>query len=105
MAYAREVFIRNEAKLQGLSHSLITTFHHASSSLVDKVSSTSCDEREGYCYVPLQSVHQCWSLLKTMVDIPSLPPAAHTLRSSPSLQLPLLVQARRYLENRFTHTS
>ena len=37
MAYAREVFVRNEAKLQGLSHSLVTTFHQASSSFLDKV--------------------------------------------------------------------
>ena len=104
MAYAREVFIRNEAKLQGLSHSLITTFHHASSRFVDKVSSASRDARLLQCYVSLQSVHQCWCLLKAMVDVPSLPPAAHTLRSSPSLQLPLLVQARRYLERRFMHS-
>ena len=51
MAYAREVFICNEAKLQGLSHSLITTFHHASSSFVDKVNSAPCTAREGY-HVP-----------------------------------------------------
>ena len=38
MAYAREVYIRNEAKLQGLSHSLVTTFHDASTKFVDKVS-------------------------------------------------------------------
>ena len=37
MAYARQVFIRNEAKLQGLSHSLISTFHQASSGFLDKV--------------------------------------------------------------------
>ena len=39
--------------------------------------------------------------MKALVDIPSLPPSAHSLRSSPSLQLPLITQARRYLENRF----
>ena len=39
MAYAREVFVRNEAKLQGLSHSLITTFHQASTAFPNKVSS------------------------------------------------------------------
>ena len=39
MAYAREVYIRNEAKLQGLSHSLVTTFHDASTKFVDKVTS------------------------------------------------------------------
>ena len=38
MAYAREVYIRNEAELQGLSHSLVTTFHDASTKFVDKVS-------------------------------------------------------------------
>lgn len=37
MAYAREVYVRNEAKLQGLSHSLVTAFHSASTSFVDKV--------------------------------------------------------------------
>lgn len=37
MAYAREVFICNEAKLQGLSHSLVTTFHQASNGFLDKV--------------------------------------------------------------------
>lgn len=37
MAYAREVFVRNEARLQGLSHSLATTFHQASSGFLDKV--------------------------------------------------------------------
>ena len=37
MAYAREVFVRNEAKLQGLSHSLVTTFQQASTSFPDKV--------------------------------------------------------------------
>ncbi|CAI8034729.1 Nuclear pore complex protein Nup93 [Geodia barretti] len=83
MAYAREVFVRNEAKLQGLTHSLITTFHQASIAF------------------PNKSVHDCWSLVKALVDIPSLPPAAHTLRSSPSLQLPLLSQARHHLEHRY----
>ena len=39
MAYAREVFVRNEAKLQGLSHSLIITFHQASIAFPNKVSS------------------------------------------------------------------
>ena len=37
MAYAREVYVRNEAKLQGLSHSLVTAFHQASSRFLDKV--------------------------------------------------------------------
>ena len=37
MAYAREVYIRNEAELQGLSHVLVTTFHDASTKFVDKV--------------------------------------------------------------------
>ena len=37
MAYAREVYVRNEAQLQGLSHSLITAFHQASASFPDKV--------------------------------------------------------------------
>lgn len=37
MAYAREVYIHNEAELQGLSHSLVTTFHDASTKFVDKV--------------------------------------------------------------------
>ena len=37
MAYAREVYIRNESQLQGLSHNLITTFHNASLKFVDKV--------------------------------------------------------------------
>ena len=38
MAYAREIFIRNEATLKGLSHSLVTTFHDASTKFLDKVS-------------------------------------------------------------------
>lgn len=47
-----------------------------------------------------QNIHQCWCLLKVLVDVPSLPSAAYTLRSSPSLQLGLLTQACRYLETR-----
>ena len=43
MAYAREVYIRNEAELHGLSHSLVTTFHDASTKFVDKVSEHLCD--------------------------------------------------------------
>ena len=38
MAYAREVYIRNESQLQGLSHNLVITFHDASLKFVDKVS-------------------------------------------------------------------
>lgn len=38
MAYAREVYVRNESTLQGLSHSLVTAFHNASTNFVDKVS-------------------------------------------------------------------
>lgn len=38
MAYARVVYVRNESKLQGLSHNLVTTFHEASKGFVDKVS-------------------------------------------------------------------
>ena len=37
MAYAREVYIRNESQLQGLSHNLVTTFHNASLKFPDKV--------------------------------------------------------------------
>ena len=37
MAYAREVYVRNESKLQGLSHNLVTTFHETSKGFVDKV--------------------------------------------------------------------
>lgn len=37
MAYAREVYVRNEAALQGLSHSFVTTFHDASTKFVDQV--------------------------------------------------------------------
>ena len=37
MAYARAVFVRNEAAMQGLPHSLVTAFHQASTSFVDKV--------------------------------------------------------------------
>lgn len=37
MAYAKEVYIRNESQLQGLSHNLVTTFHDASLKFVDKV--------------------------------------------------------------------
>ena len=38
MAYAREVYIRNESHLKGLSHNLVTTFQDASVNFVDKVS-------------------------------------------------------------------
>lgn len=41
MAYAREVYVRNEAALQGLSHSFVTTFHDASTKFVDQVRWTS----------------------------------------------------------------
>ena len=37
MAYAREVYVRNESSLQGLTHNLVTAFHNASSKFVDKV--------------------------------------------------------------------
>ena len=37
MAYAREVYIRNESQLHGLSHNLVTTFHDASMKFIDKV--------------------------------------------------------------------
>ena len=37
MAYAKEVYMRNEAQLQGLSHNLVTTFHEASLKFLDKV--------------------------------------------------------------------
>ena len=42
MAYAREVYVRNESRLQGLSHNLVTTFHEASKNFVDKVSESVC---------------------------------------------------------------
>ena len=105
MAYAREVYVRNEAKLQGLSHSLVTTFHQASSRFLDKVEGSLslilCESlRAVHVVCLLQSIHQCWCLLKMLVDVPSLPPTAHALRGSPSLQLAFLAQARHYLENR-----
>lgn len=70
MAYAKEVYMRNEAQLQGLSHNLVTTFHEASLKFLDKVNlctrsvcvcvcvrsregKTSCAE--------LQSFSWCWS--------------------------------------------
>ena len=37
MAYAREVFLINESKLQELSHDVINTFHKASVKFADKV--------------------------------------------------------------------
>lgn len=39
MAYAREIYIRNEAKSnkQSMSHTLVTTFHDASAKFLDKV--------------------------------------------------------------------
>ena len=37
MAYAREVYVRNESQLQGLSHNLVNAFHEASLKFVDKV--------------------------------------------------------------------
>ncbi len=37
MAYAREVYVRNEAKLQGLSHNLVIAFQEASQSFSDQV--------------------------------------------------------------------
>ncbi len=39
MAYAREVYIRNESQLQGLSHNLVNAFQEASLKFVDKVRS------------------------------------------------------------------
>ena len=39
MAYAREVYVRNEATLQGLSHSFVTTFHNASTKFAGQVRS------------------------------------------------------------------
>jgi len=44
MAYAREVYVRNEATLQGLSHSFVTTFHNASTKFVDQVRSWQVDQ-------------------------------------------------------------
>ncbi len=38
MGYAREVYIHNESKLQGLSHNLVTAFQEASKSFPDKAS-------------------------------------------------------------------
>lgn len=56
MAYAREVFICNEAKLQGLSHSLVTTFHQASSGFLDKV----IFDTVSFC-VLLKSLHRIFT--------------------------------------------
>ena len=104
MAYAREVYVRNEAKLQGLSHSLVTAFHSASTNFVDKVRWQRfylCKILYLCVIVSLQNIADCWSLLKTIVDVPRLPPAAYNHRSSPSMQKAFVMQARHVLETRW----
>ena len=39
LSYARELYVRNEAKLQGLTSNLVSVFHNVSTSFVDKVCS------------------------------------------------------------------
>lgn len=51
--------------------------------------------------VSLQNIADCWSLLKTIVDVPRLPPAAYNHRSSPSMQKAFVMQARHVLETRW----
>lgn len=83
MAYAREVYVRNEAALQGISHGLIPTFHSASTKFVDT------------------HITECWSLLKTLVDVPNLPPRAFECLASPTQQKAFVTQARHHLEMRY----
>ena len=64
MAYAREVYVRNESTLQGLPHSLVTTFHNASTSFVDKVSHViKLPPLPPSLGGPLVGIMQCWGVI------------------------------------------
>ena len=45
-----------------------------------------------------QSVHDAWSLVKTLIDVPILPPKAYEHRTSAELQKQFVNQARTFLE-------
>ncbi|KAL5467639.1 hypothetical protein EMCRGX_G031900 [Ephydatia muelleri] len=83
MAYAREVYIRNESVLDGHPHSLVTAFYDISRNFADK------------------NIAECWALVKTLLDIAILPPEAYKHRTSASTQQQFVAQARSYLETRY----
>lgn len=83
MAYAREVYIRNESVLDGHPRSLITAFYDISRNFSDK------------------NIAESWTLVKTLLDIPILPPDAYKHRTSPAMQQQFSAQARLYLESRY----
>jgi hypothetical protein len=49
----------------------------------------------------LQNVAECWALLKTMVDIPTLPQKAYEYRNTAAMQKAFVTQARHHLESRY----
>lgn len=53
-----------------------------------------------YPFPFLKNVQDAWSLLKTLVDIPCLPPPAYEKRSEPAIQKTFMSQARFHLERR-----
>lgn len=66
MAYAREVFIRNESKLQKLSNNLVTTFHETSKGFVDKVT-------ELFIFLCLPFLKECvWFIIDRPLTFPDL---------------------------------
>lgn len=81
MAYAREVYRANEAKLRDLSHTLVNEFHKAIQN--DK------------------GIKDSWSLLKTLIDVPTLPPKAYEHRTSLGFQKDFVNQARSFLEQQY----
>lgn len=51
-----------------------------------------------FFFLLIQNVAECWALLKTMVDIPTLPQKAYEHRSNTVMQRAFVTQARQYLE-------
>ncbi|XP_065827806.1 nuclear pore complex protein Nup93-like [Oscarella lobularis] len=84
IAYARQIFIRNENAMNGFQHSLVHELRDIAEKFNDK------------------DIHDCWRLLAQMLEIQNLPSNPHlTGRQSEAVQMALLHEAKSFLEKRY----
>ena len=91
--------------MSDLPHSLVHAFRDASEKFNDQVGLN--------MYFPfllhvitvlLKEIHDCWNLLAEMVAIPNIPSEPLAARTSDQVLMSFVLEARRFLENRYDCT-
>lgn len=85
MAYARQIYLYNEAIIEGINYDLVEGFHSTADKLND------------------QHIKDCWTLVDQMTDLPShqLSGSPEITRCSPDSEAFFIHQARSFLEKRY----